>query len=266
MRKILALIFIIFSTYLIYMSIETWGLMPKSQIDNETIEEAIIRLIAVHEHSPDSHLGENESIEAHRKSEIIDHLAGSVLPDKKDMNDYNIDITFQSLDGLGHDAGASVDAFKLLLYVENGFNTYSFVSNTPFLETAFSQNSYSFLIQFLAYFNQGSVSTAFTEFGRLGFDIQHTRIRGYYWVDGMSSKQYTSWYNVDMHELHSFRAQYFKNEEISRFYIDGVLVGEINYPYTPDNADMYYESRHITNAESDAYFFVTSLKLSLFEK
>lgn len=64
------------------MSIETWGLMPKNQIDAETIEEAIERLIAVHEHSPDSHMGENEAIEAHRKSEIIDHLASSIVADK----------------------------------------------------------------------------------------------------------------------------------------------------------------------------------------
>ena len=64
------------------MSVETWGLQPKSQTDPETIEQAIERIVAEHEHDPTSHLGENESIEAHRKSEVIDHLAESILNDK----------------------------------------------------------------------------------------------------------------------------------------------------------------------------------------
>lgn len=64
------------------MSIFTWGAQPKSQVDPETVEEAITRIVAQHEHDPASHLGENESIEAHRSSEIIDHLAQSVVADK----------------------------------------------------------------------------------------------------------------------------------------------------------------------------------------
>lgn len=98
MRKILVILFIIISLFFIPMSIEVWGLMPKSQVDNETIEEAIERLIAVHEHDPTSHMGENEAIEAHRKSEVIDHLASSVYDDKLAYDRNVFDLSFANLD------------------------------------------------------------------------------------------------------------------------------------------------------------------------
>ena len=56
--------------------------MAKSQEDNETIEQAIDRIVAEHEHEPTAHTGENESLAAHRENEVLDHLAGSVVADK----------------------------------------------------------------------------------------------------------------------------------------------------------------------------------------
>jgi len=64
------------------MSVETWGLMPKSQDDDETIEEAIARLISEHNENEDAHLGEGQSLNSHKASEIIDHLARSIIQDK----------------------------------------------------------------------------------------------------------------------------------------------------------------------------------------
>lgn len=61
------------------MSIPVWGLLEKSQVDPETIEDAILRLIAVHEADPTAHQGAGESLELHKASTIIDHLADSVV-------------------------------------------------------------------------------------------------------------------------------------------------------------------------------------------
>lgn len=61
---------------------DVWGLLPKSQIDSETVEEAIQRLIAVHEADPQAHIGVGESLETHRTLDILDHPQGSVLADK----------------------------------------------------------------------------------------------------------------------------------------------------------------------------------------
>lgn len=65
-----------------------WGLLAKSMVDNETIEEAIARLIAVHEADETSHLGTGESLQSHKASEIIDHVASSIIEDK--INDDEI--------------------------------------------------------------------------------------------------------------------------------------------------------------------------------
>lgn len=59
-----------------------WSTLPRATDDNETIEEAIARLIADHEADPEAHLGEGESLSEHKASEVIDHLASSIVTDK----------------------------------------------------------------------------------------------------------------------------------------------------------------------------------------
>src|SRR3989304_6485351 len=79
------------------MSVETWGQLDKSQSDSEKVEGAIARLIAEHEADPDSHLGSGESLEAHRASEVMDHMAGSVLADKLSFTEIIYDVPFETL-------------------------------------------------------------------------------------------------------------------------------------------------------------------------
>ena len=66
-------------------------MLEKSQEDNETIEEAIARLITAHLADDNAHLGEGESLQSHRASEIIDHLAESVITDKIAERNVTID-------------------------------------------------------------------------------------------------------------------------------------------------------------------------------
>ena len=73
------------------MSIPTWGMLEKSQEDNETIEEAIARLITAHLADSNAHLGAGESLTSHRASEIIDHLALSIVEDKIAERNVTID-------------------------------------------------------------------------------------------------------------------------------------------------------------------------------
>ncbi len=109
------------------MSIETWGLMPKSQIDNETIEEAIERIVAQHESDPTAHLGENESIEAHRKSEVIDHLASSVYDDKFAYDRNLIDIEFNNLSVFSKSAGVEINGVKTWLFYSANSSSAQFL-------------------------------------------------------------------------------------------------------------------------------------------
>ena len=91
------------------MSVVNWGLLSKSLVDDETIEEAIDRLILVHEQDEVSHLGVGESLQSHKASVIIDHVVDSIVADKIKMGEVDfskftanhnfIFSTFDSLDG-----------------------------------------------------------------------------------------------------------------------------------------------------------------------
>lgn len=90
-----------------------WGNLSKSQISAETIEQAIARLIQAHENDPDAHVEEGESLNSHKASAIIDHVASSIVSDKIkeweifkiggsfDRNDFHWFTIFESLDGFG---------------------------------------------------------------------------------------------------------------------------------------------------------------------
>lgn len=85
------------------MTLPLWGLLQKSQEDARTIEEVIADMIMAHEEDPTAHLGEGESLQAHKHDPIIDHPAQSVVLDKTPYQNYE-----QFLTGLG-DQGWSAE-------------------------------------------------------------------------------------------------------------------------------------------------------------
>lgn len=97
-----------------------WGDLPKSQVDPQTIAQAIAELIQIHKDDPDAHLETGQSLQSHKASEIIDHLAHSIVSDKLrewievfavgsfNRNDFHWFTIFESLDGFaseGSDPG-----------------------------------------------------------------------------------------------------------------------------------------------------------------
>jgi len=100
------------------MTVIIWGLLPKSAVDNETIEEAIDRLIAVHLAAETAHLGAGESLQSHKASEIIDHIAGSIIEDKIGTGEISSrTITTDQIVGkdirTDTDVGSGVDGVKM---------------------------------------------------------------------------------------------------------------------------------------------------------
>lgn len=59
-----------------------WGDMNRATNDPTGIDEAISTAITAHDDDPEAHLGADQSLQSHRASEIIDHLAESVVNDK----------------------------------------------------------------------------------------------------------------------------------------------------------------------------------------
>lgn len=64
------------------MALPLLGQLQMSQDDPRTVEQVIQDYIDAHEQDPEAHLGEGESLDNHKKYEVIDHPAGSVVPDK----------------------------------------------------------------------------------------------------------------------------------------------------------------------------------------
>lgn len=102
------------------MSTPTWENLAKNGLNAQTISEAIAEGIAAHEDDPGAHLGAGESLESHRASEIIDHLAESVVNDKLQRytrtytaivdpsNDYDYDTIDSAVDYVASLGGGSI--------------------------------------------------------------------------------------------------------------------------------------------------------------
>jgi len=88
------------------MAEPNWGLLEKSQVDDETIEEAIDRLVAAHNDDADAHIGAGKSLDTHKTQETIDHPANSVKTDKVEDEE----ITNPKIDKLARAFHAIVDA------------------------------------------------------------------------------------------------------------------------------------------------------------
>jgi len=80
--KLSVVFLLIICIFSIFMSVITWDSLSKNQDSNETIEQAIARLITAHLADANAHIEAGESLYTHKQSEVIDHLASSIVEDK----------------------------------------------------------------------------------------------------------------------------------------------------------------------------------------
>ena len=127
------------------MALPVWGNLAKSQIDAETIEEAIARLIQAHEDDPNAHIEAGESLQSHKAAEIIDHVIDSIIDDK--IRNFSVSFKkfsgntafytcfFESLDGFqsGGVGAPNVEAQIGGARVETGL----FINNTAYLSAEY---------------------------------------------------------------------------------------------------------------------------------
>lgn len=124
------------------MAEPNWGLLEKSQVDNETIEEAIDRLITAHNDDADAHIGTGKSLDAHKTQEVVDHPAGSIVEDKipngempqKKLSNTEIAayITFESMDGWTESGGSVLNSILgTSLQTSGVINTKCYIYNEP---------------------------------------------------------------------------------------------------------------------------------------
>lgn len=221
--------------FLFIMATPVWGNLAKSQTDNETIEEAIARLIAEHEADEEAHLGVGESLQSHKAEAVIDHVIGSVLADKLTMTELSYFTIFESLDGW--DIVGSVDNADLpglKLYVEYGSVDLSSVSNASQSPTPFRDSAKNILYQVIArwdgsntHFNAwlGILNGYGTTDDGFGFVVLDGVLKGRLRYSGTT--YYTDAITCDLTADHVFRVQYDATNLDVKFYIDGELVGTL---------------------------------------
>jgi hypothetical protein len=255
MKTFFAFVIPLFLIYPLNMSIETWGLMPKSQEDGETVEGAIVRLISAHEADPEAHTGIDESLAAHREYGILDHKAGSVLADKMTFTEMMwednftnlshwtmVDVNQENIPGvfLPYDAPAGVipriffDAANFLgseLYTTVDYYWQSFA----FVDARNGDDTWEMGL--------GVGGTLL--YDGFGFKVTGTQCSVYFKLHTTLNILNVASFADGKH--HVFRAQYVAIDEKVYFYVDGVLVGELAKPNDTPVGNPNFGMRITTN-------------------
>ena len=95
-KLIFTFVFIAVLVILQLMALPNWGQLQKALDNPETIEEAIVRLIAAHNEAPDSHLSEGQSLHNHSHEDVIDHPERSIPTDKYSISEAVVSLNLGS--------------------------------------------------------------------------------------------------------------------------------------------------------------------------
>lgn len=222
------------------MADPTWGLLAKSMVDNETVEEAIDRLIAVHESDPEAHLGAGESLEQHKAEDVIDHPAGSVLADKWTNSEVEFSTAFDSLDGFFTDG--SVFALWPGVVIEPDGTLYANRGEVQIdgesgqLAIDFSKEQ---MLQFIFSADIGSDGEVYLGMFaesisniKNGFGVQviGTTMKFFTGNEAGDSFNYLQFNDFVALETYVVRMIYDPTSELFSCYVDGVLIGTLAWP------------------------------------
>lgn len=237
-----------------------WGYLPKNQVSNETIEQAITRLIAVHEADPNSHLGEGESMQNHKNADVIDHPALSIVPDKFSNAQTFLEIGNYPVDS-GEVDNCVVNANNRWLGLNQispltGDGTYVFASIVPF-DMGYSNGD--FIIDFIFY-GIGSSGTWL-----ITFDMTFAKVeikQGYYRVGYYTTGwNFTSWVAITNGIPQRFRFAYSATYNEIYVYLRDVLVYTFNItPYYIDDTDLLFSFIINRGSASSVYATFGSFK------
>lgn len=248
------------------MALPVWGNLEKSQIDNETIEEAIVRLIQAHEDDPNAHIEVGESLQSHKASEIIDHIVASIIADKiKDgevtvpkllWDKFLITAEFESLDGWKQ-GGVGTETITCILggtKIETG----NINGNTAYI---FCSPAYGFgevpnfdrhpLFQLRLRIMDKGFAEVHLHVGQAGFQAAGNDYIGFRFDEGdifAVCRQNASGETavditgaIESEDPHDYKVIYYSTEKVE-FYIDGVLKTTIatNIPWGDNELAMMF--------------------------
>jgi len=219
-----------------------WGLLPKSQIDSELIEEAIARMIAEHNEDETAHLGEGQSLQSHKASEIIDHVVNSIIADKirnreipieklTDFNYLRYSFSLETLDCWDTSSGVFIYGGRMGLSTGGAINTVCYADSKNYIRTIatkFFKAQMVFRLGYttkqLAYIVVGSDSIDGDEQQNCGFKIVDNKIYALHSrTNGVTTTEYTTEIEtLEADKIYIGRVVFYPGEKIE-FYLNDVL-------------------------------------------
>jgi len=225
------------------MSTETWGLMPKNQDDPTKIEERMTEMITEHNEDPDAHLGAGKSLETHKTNETIDHPAGSLLADKKTFSELEFNTTFENV-GAYYTLGSVSElwpGFMLeptgTLYANRGELQIDGESGNIEIDFAKEQ-----LFQFIFSADIASDGEVYLQMGQTsnstfkrGFGLQIIGTTATFYASNSAGTSFDTLSFPTFTALNTYiiRMHYVPDDELIYVYIDGELLGTLEWPDTP---------------------------------
>jgi len=248
----------------------TWGLLPKSQVDDEKIEEAINRLIQAHDDDETAHLGAGQSLQSHKVSEIIDHLVASIIADKLAKFSVNLEklmadrIYFFSgeIDNAiweyEVDGNGSIVKHVLGIFLMSGnvSGNYTYIAAVPggwqdlvnfgkdiIFQTSFQVNQITSQTIWLTVGCQPASEKYF------GFKIVNNKLYSVSWNTG--SEESTELLTLTADTIYVIRADFKVSEQKIYFYVDEVLKAThtTNIPSGTTDTAIFYQIK----SDADAY-------------
>ena len=213
--------------------ITLWGLLGKSAIDNETIEEAVNRLILAHNNDETAHLATGQSLELHKASDVIDHLAGSVVADKATMSEINLYTDFGSLTPWAPFGVYDNSAFPGVVLGSNypNVNGTRLVSGGT-LGDYFVNLAKNSLMEWSIYIADSNYATIFLGVSNVNFPVSGDRAVGFKLVNGQlrgilaTSVGFfeTAIFSGALNSVNVLRIQYMASSKTFKWYVNGSLL------------------------------------------
>jgi len=237
-----------------------WGTLPKSQDDPQTIAEAIADAVSGHNNDPESHMSTGQSIENHRVNDVVDHPVGSVLADKNTMSEIDLYTQFENLTLFGTHGSpySQFPGFKAQGTSTGYANRQEVYINGE--DRGFVLNfANDWLFQFSMVadtYPHGHVNIEIsnnalssTERG-VGLEIIDSVAKFYVAKLDGSSKSYLTWPTYEDVLQYIVRMQYVASEGKVYFYINGELLGSLDYPDTTASDVLYMKWEHYNDSGS----------------
>ncbi len=212
------------------MGLPLWGQLEKAQDDTDTIDTAIADAITEHEADPTAHQGVDESLEAHKSEEVIDHPKSSVLADKLSASDIIFNYSFESLDAFPNSSGLILDfAGQPYFQYEFGVQNNSYVEFSLNSDVGFYDETLTMILAFSAKFVDlsGDLDGDF-RYGELRFVIIDDVLSARFYRGVVFTEEDLS--AVDVEVLHFYKIVFIPNDDIAYFYVDGAIVASITRP------------------------------------